>query len=283
MAMKDKLKHYLFAPENLNLIKEESLNGSREIKFFLSDEAEIEDFNFDSFRKCVIDFDSRGELINKNSRNTLKKMFSKNPNKNLAVKKFGQNGIYDNLRFRFLTSRALRSFSTALRLKSIEISVPEPLACIEVCGTKNKLINSYYIYKFIDFEFDLNDFYQCDNNNHNREKLIRKLASNIKRMHDHGIVHGDLQPFNIHFKTGNSSDRIYFIDFNRASHRDKLSLRARAKDLHRLRMPEDFKYEFLSFYSEENQRVLSGLIDRFLKRLLRRKSVKRKLENILGV
>ncbi len=225
-------------------------------------------------------FPAGGELINSNSRNTIK-AFAKLPNLadfkgKITVKKFGQRGLYDNLRFRLARSRARRSLLTASRIKAAGLQVPKPLAAFEYRVRGNKLAASFYLYKYFPADFNLYSLYDDILDSSTTEKLLIKLAREIKTMHDAGIFHADLHPKNILFKAREKKGvfALFYLDFNRAKNFSSLSTARRARDLYRLRLPAKHRELFLSNYDREKKEELKELMDKYYKWHQRRKSLK---------
>lgn len=227
-------------------------------------------------------FEDSSNLVYKNSRNKIKR-FKKEfqLDKPIIIKRYGQQGLYDNIRFRVSKSRAFRSFRSALLLQELNISIPHPYMAIEYRTTYNKLINSYYVSDYIDFDFDLYEVY------HNKpvsmymvEEIVKSVAQNIKRIHNNNLLYGDLHPNNIHFLLNNeNSFRYYLIDFNRIKKIGALSLKKRAKDLCRLRVPEKYLSLFLNSYDYKSAEKLDKYIRKYQKRHLMFKNFKKKIRD----
>ena len=200
-------------------------------------------------------FANSSSLIYENSRNTIKKFQAEfGLNKPLIIKKFGQQGLYDNIRFRISKSRGFRSFRAASWLEELNIIIPQPYLAIEYRTTRNKLINSYYISEFVDFDFDLYKVYRENPLPGKTEQVISEIGKMVSKIHNHNIIYGDLHPNNIHFvREDRDNYQFYLIDYNRIKKSNKLSLKERAKDLYRLRIPEDFISIFLDSYNNDGK------------------------------
>ncbi len=256
---------------------EKQRNGI-EIRFFLNREKPV--IIKPQFLEYLIDrlmnYETAGEVLNLNSRNTIKIFQVKvSETKELAVKRFGQHGLYDNLRFRFIKSRALRSFRISLMLNKLGINVPVPFGAVEFRGSKNKLINSHYLYLKENFDFNLYDIYRENFSDSFKNRVVIRLAEKVRKIHDAGIFYSDLQPKNIQLKLSSEDDfEIYLIDFNRAKIRENLSLKKRARDLYKLRIHEHDENLFLLHYSDDVER-LEKYIQRNHKKSRFKKSLKK--------
>ncbi|MBF8436552.1 hypothetical protein I0Q91_05650 [Halanaerobiaceae bacterium Z-7014] len=221
-------------------------------------------------------------LVYQNSRNTIKKFQTEfgldNP---LIIKKFGQQGLYDNIRFRVSKSRAFRSFRAANWLEELNILIPQPYLAIEYRTTGNKLINSYYISEFVEFDFDLYKVYRENPLPGKTEQVISELGKMVSKIHNHNIIYGDLHPNNIHFvRTDSDSYKFFLIDYNRIKKSSNISLKQRAKDLYRLRIPDKYASAFFDGYDYIGKDTkLHKYIDKYYNRHHLFKQVKKKIRN----
>jgi len=236
-----------------------------------------------------IDFknDENSEIINDN-RNLLihysqnKKMDIK---KDIFIKKFNLYKKYDKLRFRFLSSKAIRSLKIAVVLNKIGINTPKPIAVFDSRNITNKLISSYYITEFIDFDYNLLDIIRDDNHPLRSEviNLLPYIANDVRKMHDAGIIHNDFHAGNILCKNIKENPQFYYIDLNRARIKNNLSWKKRMKDLARLDLKEKEKKIFLKNYSPKHWKRLLKIMKK--KRRRRRKFVrlKKKIRNFFNI
>ena len=70
------------------------------------------------------------------------------------------------------------------------------------------------------------------------KKICKKIAENISKMHDQGIIHGDLTTSNMIYKK--DENKVYFIDFGLAFHSQKIE--DKAVDLHLLQQALEAKH-----------------------------------------
>lgn len=169
----------------------------------------------------------------------------------IAIKQFRKLKPYDTARFTVIRSKALRSFLNALKLQDAGILTPEPVACIEKRDGAF-LLESYYVCRFIDFDFSLHEMFR-DQLHTPWENPLRALAATVKKIHDAGILFGDLNGANILIKLTEDTPSFYFIDLNRMKVRGKSKITdaAKAFELSWLGIPPDYRRFFLEAYTGE--------------------------------
>lgn len=155
--------------------------------------------------------------------------------------------------------RAFRSFSFANHLIENNINTPEPIACIERFRL-GKLIESYYITKFIDNKLKLSaklsDIFWKNQDNDRLMQVIQPLAKVIREMHDSGFTHGDLS--NVNILIDDSAEKydvnsFCFIDLDRGAINDNISWKNRAKDLQRIYLPSAYLRYFWYMYYQDGE------------------------------
>jgi tRNA A-37 threonylcarbamoyl transferase component Bud32 len=245
------------------------------------------DWNNESFKNFAQNIDSQFEKgkIFYNDRNTLAIFPAREEwglKKDVVVKKFNLRTRYHQFRFRFLTSKAVRSLLIATALIKIGIKTPSPVAVIETRAKNKAIIYSYYVTEYIPYEYSLLDIIRQEDHPY-RERVLYLLpfiARDIKKMHDAGIMYNDLHAGNILIKNINSEPEFYYIDLNRARIVHKLDQKKRMKDLSRLKFSPKEQEAFLQHYAPEGDRELLNLL---VKMRRKRESVikfKRKIKNI---
>ena len=203
----------------------------------------------------------------------------------LAVKKFILKRTYDKLRFRFLDSKALRSLKIALALNKIGVNTPAPVAVRDDRGHFNKLINSYYITEYVNYDYNLLDIVK-DNDHPLRYKIKKYLpyiARDARKMHDAGIIHNDFHAGNILCKDNKNHPEFYYIDLNRARIKKNITRKKRIKDLARLDLKENEKEIFFKNYSPKNYRIFIKLMKKQRNRRRRLINIKRKIRGFLNI
>lgn len=173
----------------------------------------------------------------------------------VAVKQFNQHRLYDSVRFSFLKSKAIRSLTIALSLITIGLKTPVPFAAVEKRGKMNNLIVSTLFTEYLDVVYSLKDV--IDRTDHappkrRTEDILPKLAQELRRMHDHGIVHNDLHVGNILIRENEKDFDLYYVDLNRARILKEVSMKRRLKDMARIRLTYDEQKVLISNYTNEN-------------------------------
>ncbi len=131
----------------------------------------------------------------------------------VAVKRFKKLGFFRGLYYTFFgLSKAERCFNNALELARRGISTPEPLAMVEV--KKNGVINTcYYICRCVQLPAIIDGLHWEDKFN---PVMSADFACMAARMHEAGVIHGDLNCDNVLYKK--EADGHYsftLIDINR--------------------------------------------------------------------
>lgn len=232
-----------------------------------------EDLNNEQFRDFIEKIDSQfrdGDIIY-NDRNTIVNFQAKEINglkKNIVAKKFNLNRKYDQFRFRFLNSKAVRSLIIAIALKEIGINTPSPVAVVEKRSKGNKIIYSYYLTEYIPYDYSLLDIIK-EKNHPYQDKIadfVPLIARDVRKMHDTGIIHNDLHAGNILINNIRQNPEFYYIDLNRARIKSKLSRKKRLKDLARLKLSIKEQELFLQHYAPERHRELLDLLVKMRKK-----------------
>ncbi len=119
-----------------------------------------------------------------------------------------------------------------------------------------------YSYLFTQQETDISSFkrelirlYRLDPDCTKLMQLLQVVATEVRRMHDSGLMHGDLGNQNILLRRQGSDTwgDVQFIDLNRCRIQSSLSLRQRAFDLSRLTLPSDFLRVFKAMYAGQTR------------------------------
>ena len=82
------------------------------------------------------------------------------------------------------------------------------------------------------------------------KKVCKQIGKNIAKLHDAGIIHGDLTTSNMILK----ENKVYFIDFGLGFHSDRIE--DKAVDLHLIKQALEAKHH--SIYEKAFKAVLSG-------------------------
>jgi 3-deoxy-D-manno-octulosonic acid kinase len=113
-------------------------------------------------------------------------------------------------------SRAMREFALLKQMQQWQLPAPKPVACRI---TRHGLLGLFYradlLSSRIENAQDLVAILSKENIN---DELWRKIGATIKRFHDHGIYHHDLNSHNILI---DKEQQVYLIDFDRGELRKK--------------------------------------------------------------
>lgn len=218
-------------------------------------------------------------------RNQIIKIFDPILNKEIVIKNFNLERAYDQLRFRFLDSKAERSLILARAIKKIGLKTPVPLAVIEKRGKTNQLIFSYYITDYVDYDFNMleiaKDFDHPER--YKIKKLMPQLGREIRRMHKANIVHNDLHAGNILVKDFETKPKLYYIDLNRGRIKEELSEKEKIDDLKRLKFTEQEKKIFFKNYSPDRWKYYRDTVSKARQKRRKFVNTKNKIRSLLGI
>ncbi|MBM7622952.1 lipopolysaccharide kinase InaA family protein [Sporohalobacter salinus] len=266
----------------LDYTKEKDEDGTRLIWI-------AEGWDNNEFRSYLDSFDrnfKKGNAIY-DKRNLLTKVeFNKELGikKDIAVKKFKLTRTYDKFRFCFLDSKAVRSLRIALALQDIGVKTPKPVAVVEKRGRFNKLLYSYFITEYVDYDYNLLDIAK-DYDHSLRNKLkdwLPQIAQDVKKMHEVGIVHNDLHAGNILVKITEDNPQFYYIDLNRGRIKSNLSRKQKVQDLARFKFTSEEQEIFMEYYAPNNYRQLLDLMIKQRKRRQKFRECKEKLRRFVS-
>ena len=88
----------------------------------------------------------------------------------------------------------------------------------------------------------------------NKYEVCRQIGENIGKLHENGIIHGDLTTSNMILKKERGRKNLYFIDFGLGFHSDRIE--DKAVDLHLIKGALEARHS--SVYSRAFGRVLEG-------------------------
>ena len=198
--------------------------------------------------KALLSLLSNGEHeILEVGRHTIYKIDS--PDGPVVLKQFGlQSALKDRLD-RHRGSKAQRSFTSAWHLQTHQIGTPAPLAWFDRWeGTR--LRQSSYISRFVpdlsSFKDELQRLWaewppRCEH----FMALLQRVAIEVRRLHDAGVMHRDLGNQNISLiPDADVGFQPLFIDLNRARIYESLTPAQRGADLCRIALPSDLRRVF---------------------------------------
>lgn len=186
----------------------------------------------------------------------------------LAVKVFKRQSYLKDCSDRLKKTKAERSFLAATFLTEHQIGTPKPVGYLD-CWQHNRLTESYYLClceDAVNFRDELSDLYWNHPDNEKLMAMLNIVAPAVRKMHDAGLMHGDMGNQNILFyKTDKGLwQSPQFIDLNRAKINQPLSHKQRAYDLSRLTLPGAYLKIFKYIYCH-NQEIPNDL-DKWEKR-----------------
>ncbi|MEX1057314.1 MAG: lipopolysaccharide kinase InaA family protein [Natronospirillum sp.] len=175
----------------------------------------------------------------------------------LCIKAFKRPDTLRGLIYRRTGSKAQRAHCYSKHLYSQGAAVAEPIGYMEKWqGTQ--LVESYLITRYVANSTDLYSEMTYLLNEHPNATdfiaLLRFSADAIRTMHDSGFLHGDLGPQNLLMtRTGPANwAQPTFIDLNRGQLQSNPTLRQRAKDMERMKIPSHFRRIFFHLYFRDD-------------------------------
>lgn len=112
----------------------------------------------------------------------------------------------------FRKSKAYKSYHNALRLQSLNISTPEPIALIEFFES-GLLADSYFISECFDYDFTIRT--PLLEPLEDRNEIFTAFAAYTYDLHQKGVWHQDYSPGNILIKRIESGYQFSIVDINR--------------------------------------------------------------------
>lgn len=200
--------------------------------------------DLNSFISCVPSrFEEQGEMIY-DARNQLKKYSVEGYN--VVVKRFRTPHIINRIAYSFFRpSKAKRSYEYALKLLSLGVDSPAPIAYIEdyKCGL---LAYTYFISVY---ENDYKVIRELMDGTQKDELLLKELALYIAEIHKKGVLHLDMSPGNILYKKTENQTLFSLIDINRMQFFQTISTEKRYKSFKRLSRNEEVLTKIAKIYS----------------------------------
>ncbi|MEX2367217.1 MAG: lipopolysaccharide kinase InaA family protein, partial [Pseudohongiellaceae bacterium] len=171
----------------------------------------------------------------------------------VCIKAFKQPDALRAKIYRQRGSKAERAHAYSKHLYAQGAAVAEPIGYMERWDG-DRLIESYLITRYIADSTDLYSemTYLLRERPYAEDfiKLLRFSANAIRTMHDSGFLHGDLGPQNILMQRTGAAEwaQPAFIDLNRGRLKAEPSLRERAEDMERMKIPSHFLQIFRHIY-----------------------------------
>jgi len=131
----------------------------------------------------------------------------------LVVKSFKVPNLLNRLVYTYFRgSKAQKSYDNALRLQSLEITTPEPVAVIK--ELKPTLHKSYFISVAFEYDYTLRTPLRDPDYSH-KERLFQAFARYSADLHDKGVLHNDYSQGNVLIKESGDDYIFSIVDINR--------------------------------------------------------------------
>lgn len=166
-------------------------------------------------------FNDKGVTL-KNDRNEIK--IIKYGELKLCVKSFNRVTVFNRYMYSwFRSTKAKRSYKTALRLKKKNINTPAPIGYVEVYGNWGILQKAFYVSLYLEYDYDMADI--LDKNIAKQEVILTHFAQYMAQVvHPAGAWHNDLSPGNVLINKNEDEEWSFsFIDLNRMEFRRDIS------------------------------------------------------------
>ena len=230
----------------------------------------------DKIIDLINNFSSAGIVI-KDSRNIIKK-FDLNSLK-INIKSFKVPNIINSFVYNFFRKgKAERSYFYALKLLSLGINTPTPIAFFEF---KNLffLSKSYYVSEQLEYDFSIRDVIK-DLRFPDRDKILKLFVKFTFKLHENNINYLDHSPGNTLIVKKKFNYDFYLIDLNRMKF-ENMSLNKRMQNFERLSQDTSILSIFSKEYSElysKDYKLINNLmrekVDNFFSTKRRKKKLK---------
>jgi len=195
---------------------------------------------------CIKNFDSKGEELGKQSRNTIKVF--KVEEILLNIKSFKVPNFINQVVYRFLRkSKAERSFVHANYLIENGIGTPKPIAFFEY-PTSMLFKRSFYVCEQLEADLTYRELVR-DTNYPDRQNILEQFSKFTFKLHENGILFKDHSPGNTLIKKNNNTYNFYLVDLNRMDFKT-LSFEERIKNFARLTPYQDMVATMSKAYAE---------------------------------
>lgn len=166
-------------------------------------------------------------------------------------------------------TKAERGYTNAMRLLSMELDTPQPIATVEV-RKGGRLQRSYFAYMYssllplLDVENGFHDLSKED-----QDRWVEDITDYLITLHGKGVLHRDLHLNNILYKDRADGCRHFqLIDINRMDFKKKITPKERMENLALLTHDEDLSERILRAYAIKCG-IKDKLVDKELKRRYR--------------
>ena len=194
----------------------------------------------------VKNFDSKGEELGKQSRNTIKVF--KTEKISLNIKSFKVPNFINQVVYRFFRkSKAERSFVHANFLTEKGIGTPKPIAFFEF-PTTILFKRSFYVCEQLEAELTYRELVR-NANYPDRQRILEQFSKFTFKLHENGILFKDHSPGNTLIKKNGGDYDFYLVDLNRMDFKT-LSFEERIKNFARLTPHQDMVAIMSKAYAE---------------------------------
>jgi Kae1-associated kinase Bud32 len=142
-----------------------------------------------------------------------------------------KNRVFKSYRIQELNNKLItrRTKSEAKIIEKLKNIIPVP-KIISINKENNQIVMEYINGKKLSETLESLDY----------KKICKQIAETITKMHDFGVIHGDLTTSNMIFK----DEKVYFIDFGLGFHSNKIE--DKAVDLHLIQQALNAKHFSIS-------------------------------------
>lgn len=209
----------------------------------------------------IKDFDLKGELFVKGSRNTIKVF--KSTLGELNIKSFKEPNFINTLVYKFCRdSKAKRSYNFAVKLIQKNIGTPEPIAFAEF-NNGIGLGKSFYVCKHIRAKFTYRDLVE-NPNLPDHENMLRAFTRFCFKLHEAGVEFKDHSPGNTLINPSENGYDFYLVDLNRMNFHSSMTFEQRMYNLRRLtpkrEMVAVMANEYARMYEDKNDKEIFDLL-----------------------
>ncbi|WP_417941804.1 lipopolysaccharide kinase InaA family protein [Flavobacterium sp. RS13.1] len=232
--------------------------------------------------QLVADFFTKGNMIVKGSRNTIKSNFLGDEKVN--IKFFQKPGLFKSIIYSFFrTTKAKRSFDYANYLTSHTILTPFPIAYIENRSRLGLLRDSYYVSQQIDYDFTIRELIH-DPLFPDRNVILEQFTEFTFKMHEAKVNFLDHSPGNtLIVKKASGQYEFYLIDLNRMNFKN-LSIEERMDNFKKMwlskKMVKVIAKAYARLSGEPEEKLHAILLEKtlqFKRKITKKKYLKRKI------
>lgn len=210
----------------------------------------------------IIDFETKGKILVKGSRNTIK-IFETSLGE-LNVKSFKKPHFINSFVYKYIrASKAKRSYEFGLRLLQKGIGTPEPIAYAEFSNGIG-LGKSFYVCRHIDAEYTFRDLVEQPFLKHHGQ-ILRAFTRFCFKLHENGVEFKDHSPGNTLIKVEeNHTYSFYLVDLNRMNFLSEMPFEQRMYNLRRLSPKKEMitvmANEYSKLYTDKSENDIFQLL-----------------------